>query len=283
MRLNSVLYVFTSAWSGFWRNGLMSAAAVASVSVMLVMLGGFLILVSSLNLAIEGLESRMDIQAFLTDNAEPSQILTLEAKLRRMDDVKQVNFISKDDAMTRLRQQLADRPDLLDAMVGNPLPASLEVRVGDPRRLATVASTLEDEKLVSDVVFKRDTVGRLLKLTTFLRRGGLAATLLMGLISLFVIVNTVRVAVFSRRDEIEIMQLVGAGDWFVRLPYILEGMLAGLLGGVVSALVMSLAYRPVVDQLRSLVSFLPLALNPHFLTTLVVSVIALGVVIGARG
>lgn len=278
-----VSYAVAAAAVNFWRHRAMSLAAVFAAAVMMVMLNGFVIVVSNLNVALGALEQKVNVIAYLKDDAPPAEITKLQDRLRANPLVADVTFLSKDDAMTRLKQQLADRRDLLEMVTGNPLPASVEVRLKDANRINDLATQLRREVVVEDVTLQQDVVDNLLRITNFARAAGIVMVVGLVGITLFVIVNTIRLAVYARRQEIEIMKLVGATDWFIRWPFVLEGVLCGLLGALLTSALVGAAYEPMQLQFLSLVQFLPVNLEPDFPLRLAGLTAAVGVAIGAAG
>jgi len=278
-----VRYAVASAAVNFWRHRAMSLAAVFAAAVMMLMLNGFVIVVSNLNVALGALEQKVNVIAYLKDDAPPAEIAKLQDRLRANPLVADVTFLSKDDAMARLKQQLADRRDLLEMVTGNPLPASVEVRLKDANRIADLAAQLRRETVVEDVTLQQDVVDNLLRITNFARAAGIVMVASLVGITLFVIVNTIRLAVYARRQEIEIMKLVGATDWFIRWPFVLEGVLCGLLGALLTSALVGAAYEPMQLQFLSLVQFLPVNLEPDFPLRLAGLTAAVGVAIGAAG
>jgi cell division transport system permease protein len=278
-----VRYAIVAAAVNFWRHRAMSLAAVFAAAVMMLMLNGFVIVVSNLNVALGALEQKVNVIAYLKDDAPPAEITRLQERLRANALVADLTFLSKDDAMARLKQQLADRRDLLEMVPGNPLPASVEVRLKDANRISDLAAQLRREGVVEDVTLQQDVVDNLLRITNFARAAGIVMVVSLVGITLFVIVNTIRLAVYARRQEIEIMKLVGATDWFIRWPFVLEGVLCGLLGAALTSALVGAAYEPMQLQFLSLVQFLPVNLEPDFPLRLAGLTAAVGVAIGAAG
>jgi cell division transport system permease protein len=276
-------YAITAAVVNFWRHRTMSLAAVFAAVVMMSMLNGFVIVVSNLNAAMGALEQKVDLIAYLKDDVSPEDASKLADKIRAEPQVLEVTYLSKDDAMARLKAQLADRSDLLDMVTGNPLPASIEVRLKDAGRIAAVADGLRKDPAVEDVPLQQDVVDNLLRITRFARYTGVGMVIGLIGVTLFVIVNTIRLAVYSRRQEIEIMKLVGATDWFIRWPFVLEGVLYGLLGALIVVALVELAYRPIQLQFLSLIQFLPVNLDPTFPLKLSALTAAVGIAVGAGG
>jgi cell division transport system permease protein len=280
-------YVGTSAFHGFLRNPAMSLASTLTVMLMLTLFAFFLTTDRGLQAAVAVLESKVELAAFIDDNAKVSDVLALRARIASDPAVSRVDYITKDQALERLRAIAANRPDLAVADLDtNPLPASLEIKMADAREAKRLAQDLRAEignGIVYDVVDNPQVVDQLLTITRVLSIGGVVILAMMLFVALFVIVNTIRIAVHARRDEIEIMQLVGAGDWFIRWPFILEGMLVGALGAVASLLLIWAVSGPVMSVLVSFLDILPISLGPEFIGQLVASVFGVALLVGAGG
>jgi cell division transport system permease protein len=276
-------YAWVNSLTNLWRNRLMSLAAILGTAAMVGMLSGFLILVHALHISIEALESKVNLIVYLRDDATPGEVTALQEKLLRDGNVQRVDYVSKDQALQRLRQDMADRRDVLDAIPGNPLPASLEIWVRNPHLLGGLAGGIRREVPVDDVDFHEIVVGRLLAITHLARGVGLLAVCSLTAVTLFIIMNTIRLAVYARREEIEIMKLVGATDWFVRWPFVFEGILCGLAGAALAALAVSLAYGPTMGAITGVLTFLPLSLDSLFLLKLDLAILVVGTGVGAAG
>ncbi len=276
-------YAVTSAGVNFWRHRTMSLAAVFSALVMMLMLNGFAIVVTHLNTALTALDQKVNMIVYLKDEVGEPEAGRFAERLRTDLNILEVSYLSKDQAMSRLKTQLADRAELLEMVQGNPLPASVEVRLRDPGQIVRLRDTLRTDPMVEEIPLQQDVVDNLVKITRFSRVAGAVMVLgLMG-VTLFVIMNTIRVAVYARRQEIEIMKLVGATDWFIRWPFVLEGVLYGLIGAVVAIALVGAAYHPLQAQFLSLVQFLPVDLDPSFPLKLSALNVLVGVSIGAAG
>ena len=283
MKPRLLLFALRSALQHCRRNKLMSAFSVTTTTVMLLMLGSFLVVIASLNVTLRALETKIDVVAYIKDTADPAGVQNLRDSLGRNADVASVAYVSKDDALARMKQTLGDKAQLLSQVQGNPLPASLEVQLKFASSAPALADTLQHEATIEDVDYKRDVVDRLLAITGFLRLAGTVIVLGLSAIALFIMVNTTRIAMYARRQEIEIMKLVGATDWFVRWPFIFEGMFLGLLGGFVTASLVALGYQPMLRRISGLLTFLPLAFDPGFLPQLLLLLFGAGVLIGGLG
>jgi cell division transport system permease protein len=280
-------YIGTTAAQGFWRNPVMSLASTFTIGLMLLLFAFFLATDRGLQAAVGVLESKVELAIFLEDNARVSDVLALRAQIEADPAVSRVDYVPKDQAMARLVDIAARRPDIqiVDTST-NPLQDSLEIKLAHAQDAPRVASSLREEVgkgVVSDVIDNPQVVDKLLTITRVLSIGGIAVLAMMLIVALFVIVNTIRIAVHARRDEIEIMKLVGATDWFVRWPFILEGMLVGALGAVAATAVVLVAAGPVMGAMVNFIEILPLSFGQTFVWQLVGSVFALALAVGGGG
>lgn len=279
-------YVVASAWQGFWRNPVMSVASTLTVAVMLLLFAFFVMTDRGLQAAVGLLESKVELVVYLED-ATPTDILSLKSRIEADPAVSSVTYVTKDEALARLKEIAERRPELsIEDVTTNPLPPTLEVKLSTAQEAGRVASEIRAEVgqgVVYDVVDNPTVVDKLLTITRVLSIGGIAVLSMMLFVALFVIVNTIRIAVHARRDEIEIMKLVGATDWFVRWPFILEGMFVGAFGAVVALSIIVAASGPVSNALVGFLDILPVSLGANFIAQLVAGIFAFALLVGAGG
>jgi cell division transport system permease protein len=245
--LGFVLFSLRRAWQGFWRNAVMSLAATATMVLMLLLLAGFWIINTGLLAGLQYTESKVNIVADLYDNVTDTQVAGLIDKIEAMPEVTEVVHVTRQDALDRFREsrRAQSEEDLTRFLDSNPFHASLEISLRDPNLYTAVRSRLVDETGIDKVKNQRELVENVLTVTNFLHTAGLVILGVIGVIVLFIIVNTIRLAVVARAEEIEIMRLVGASDAFIRWPFVFEGALVGLLGAALALLVLGAA----ADQL----------------------------------
>jgi cell division transport system permease protein len=279
-----VAFSLKRAWEGFWRNALMSIAATATMVLMLLLLAGFWIIQAGLSAGIEYTESKVEVVADLKDTATTSQVDAIEANLRAQPEVLDVHYVSRDEALARYRARLAEQSeqDLTQYLDANPLHASLEVKLVDPTVFGNVVEQLRGEAAVDKVKEQQKTVDNLLTITNVLRTAGTVILIVIAFIVLFIIVNTIRLAVVARAEEIEIMRLVGASDAFIRWPFIFEGAMVGLLGAIVTLAVLFLAGDQIGRVMINFFAVLPLSFGT-LTRDLVVLVGGAGVGLGIIG
>ena len=272
------------AWQGFWRNALMSLAATATMVLMLLLLAGFWIIQTGLLAGLEFTEQKVEVVAYLQPNATASQVGTLQASIEAMPVVETVAYVDRDLALERFREsmQAQGREDLTQYLDSNPLYASLEVKLIDPSAVRAVGDVLRADPSVRNVINIEDLVERVLTVTSILRTAGTVLLLVVGIIALFIIVNTIRLAVFARAEEIEIMRLVGASDAFIRWPFIFEGAFVGFLGAVVTLAVLAASAEPLSGFMVEFFRVLPLEVG-SLTRDLVTLVMGTGVGLGILG
>jgi cell division transport system permease protein len=277
-------YIVGAAFGSMWRNLITTIAAIVTISIMLTVFSTFLAVNDTLDRMIDALGRRTNLVAYIQDYAPPSEITELVQNVSTRTDVAEVVFVSRVQAAADFRDTLAGLAEILDVIDTNPFPASFEVRMSDPQGLLSLADELRRQPLlIEQVLVREDVVGRLLRISRLARIGGSILIIALGAVTLFVIFNTIRLAVFSRREEIEIMKLIGATDWFVRGPFVIEGAVIGFIGAGLSTVIVFAGYARVGPTLESLVSFLPIQTQTGFVTNLALFTLLIGVLIGSIG
>ena len=276
-------YAIVTAVVNLYRHGTQSASAIFATVVMLLVLNGFLLVVSTLNLAIQALEQKVNVIAYLKEDVDDETGEALRDRIGTVGSVVETDYLSRAAAMARLREQLADRAELLNMVSGNPLPASVEVRVRDASEVRKVAEILRAEQSVDEVTVPEDAVDSLVRLAQAARFGGAFTIIGFAGVTVVVIGNTIRLAVYARRQEIELMRLVGATDWFIRWPFVIEGMLYGIVGAVIVGAVTLLALGTVQGALLDVLKFLPIRSDPLLPLQLLVGTGFGGVGVGTVG
>ena len=258
--ISFVLFSMTRAWQGFWRNALMSIAATATMVLMLVLLAGFWIIQTGLLSALDFTESKVEVVANIKLDAAPADIAELKTRLEAMPEVAGVTFVTREQALARFQASMKEqgREDLTKYLDSNPLTASYEVKLVDPSYATPIANVLRDEPAVRNVLDTKDTAQNVKSVTDILRTAGTVILIVIGVIVLFIIVNTIRLAVVARAEEIEIMRLVGASDAFIRWPFVFEGAMVGLLGAVVTLGLLFVAADPIGHFMVGFFTVLPL-------------------------
>ncbi len=240
-------FFFSEAVGSLRRNWVMTMAAILTVFISMSILGVALVTDRNLNQGTTSLKNRILIQVFISDNATPEQVAALQQKINSTPQIKKSVYISKDQALERFRQTLGvNSAIILKELPNNPLPASYEIYVKDSNQVDAVAQQFVGNPAVDDnvpgsgkhdsVVYAKKTVRRMLGIINLVEKGMWVAMGIFGVAAILLISTTVRLSIFARRREIEIMRLVGATNWFIRWPFILEGFITGLVGSVLAGL-----------------------------------------------
>lgn len=284
MKLRTTEYFVREVCISIKRNNWMSFASISTVAVSLFVLGMFLIIVLNMNRMVSMLESQVQINVYLDDKLKGSEIDDLEDDLKKMQGIESVQYVSREDAIVRLRERLGDQKYLLDALGDkNPLPNAFEVTVKQPTMVETAAKAIEKFGGVESVKYGQDVVEHLFDMTRLVRIFGFTLMLLLAGATLFIISNTIRLTVFARRKEIAIMKYVGATDWFIRWPFLLEGVVLGFFGGVLASIALRSIYGLITAKVYSTLAFLPLIPQYPFVNFISLVMVLSGMGIGALG
>jgi cell division transport system permease protein len=279
-----VAFSLGRAWQGFWRNALMSLAATLTMVLMLLLLAGFFILQNVLLASLSFVEQKVEVVAYIQTNVTEDQVDDLVARVDAMPETASVEFVSREQALDTFReaQEAQGREDLTRYLESNPFYASINVKLTAPSELGAVADALRSETVVRNVLNIEALVDRVTTVTGVVRTAGVAILAIVGVIVLFIIVNTIRLAVVARAEEIEIMRLVGASDAFIRWPFVFEGALVGLLGALVALGLLLVAAEPLSQAMVGFFNVLPLQLGTVGRDTALL-VLATGLGLGVLG
>jgi cell division transport system permease protein len=276
----------------------MSLVAVSIIYISLLLVGAFFLTSSVLNTVVSSWEAKVSVQVFLKDAAVPADVEGLQASIQKMPNVKGIAYVTKAKALERFTERTKNSPLLVQQLRGNPLPASIEVTLVDPRQVQGVVDLIVKDPLTAKVVktpanlgtaadtdirYGQNIVENLFAATGVVRIFAAAFLILLLVVSLVLIGNTIRLAIHGRRREIGIMRLVGASNWFIRTPFLLEGVLQSLIGSILAILTLLAAQAVVVPWLQDNLKFLPVSIGGATFAQLAGLLILSGVVIGLLG
>ncbi len=284
MKIRTIEYFVKSAISSLRRNGLMSIASVTTVALSLLILGMFLIMVLNLNNMASVLESQVQISVYLNDNLTEEEIHVLGERIAKTPGVQQATFIGKDEALTRFKERLGEQQGILTTLGDtNPLPNAFEIKADDPDQVRAIAQQIGQFDGVENAKYSQNVVDQLFNLTHMVRMVGIILIIFLAFAALFIISNTIRITVFARRKEIGIMKYVGATDWFIRWPFLIEGMIMGFTGALIAVVLLFQAYSTLTQQVYETLAFLPIIPKYPFLQIISVFLVLVGMLIGATG
>lgn len=293
MAINLGYFVKESVQS-FRRNWVMSLGAVITIYLSLLLVGasvGGSMIVSQV---VRSVEEKVSIRVFLKDGAAPADVDALQAALVADTRVKNVKYTSKEEALKELTETMSESPEIVEQLEVNPLPASLDVDLKTPQDVTVVVESIKANPTFLKVADRPDNpekslkygqqiVNQLFAFTRVLRAIGAVFIVMLAVISLIFINNTIRLAIYARRKEIGIMRLVGASNWFIRTPFLLEGTLQSLLGALLALLTLGSVQWFIMPKVRETISFLPVSLSSGSAATISAILIISGVVIGLAG
>lgn len=285
--INSFSYSLKQALKQIWRNKVMSIASMFSITAMLLILALFFVLTVNVNMATEGLKDQFDtVEVFLLDDISANNLVQIQKSVRGMEEVDDVEYISKAQALEDFKVRFGENGYLLDGLAENPLPNSLRVTLNDISKGEMVAEVCRNMDGVEDIRYYATEVSKILDITAILQKAALVIVAFLIIVSIVVVSNTIKITVEARKKEIAIMKYIGATNWFIRGPMLLEGVLIGLFSALISFGVTSALYAKLVanygEKIMLLVS--TSLVDARYMTmTLIWIFIALGVSIGAVG
>ena len=284
MSFSTKEYFIKETYKSIRRNGFMSFASISTVAVSLLVLGMFLMIFLNTNNLAQYLESQVQVSVYMQDSATDKELAAVKEKLTKMPGVVKVTQVSKQQALERFKKRLGDQEQLLNSLgKDNPFPNSFEVQVDSPERIKVLTPQLGQLPKVETAKFGQEVVEHLFQLTKILRFGGILLVIFLAMATLFIISNTIRLTVFARRKEVIIMKYVGATDWFIRWPFLLEGMTLGFFGAVLASVLINSIYSGLLERIHATLAFLPLLSPSPLLLYVDLFLLVAGTGIGALG
>jgi cell division transport system permease protein len=280
--------VLIAGFRNFMRNLWLSTAATAVMTITLTIVVVSFISNSALTSTIKGVTNKIDVSVYLKDSVTPDQRNDLQHALEANSNVLSVKYVSKDEALTLYKQQNAGNTTLLQGLqyTGNPLPASFSIKAKDPKQLDSIIAVTNNPKY-KDMLDptappsysgqNKETINRIVRFANFFKTSGLIASIIFIIISTLIIFNTIRMAIFTRREEIEIMKLVGATKWFIRGPFVFEAALYGIIAAVIA---LALSYGLILGGAPKLASYIDVQGTVNFFRNYPLLVIAVELLIG---
>jgi len=286
MILRNLKFALNSAWQSFWRNLAVSLAAVLSITLILILAGVNLLIGHAFSQVLDGFRTKVSqISINVSDDTPLQSVYDYQAQLAADPRVASVKFVTKDEALTQFKSD-PQNVVLYQQLEGNPLDAKLDVQV---KKLDDVAAIDAEARKWAGVDptdptnYQGDFINRMLQLSEWLGLAGAGLLIVLLIVSVVIVMNTIRTAVYHRRKEIEVMKLVGATEWFVRGPFVLEGVMTGLIAASIALALLVIGYEPVVVRFKSDVGFIPLSYDPAFISSLARDLLLAGALLGALG
>ncbi len=269
---------FLSKWSYFVKKALagirealvLHLVTIGTICISLMIFGAFLMIIHNLNLWMEAWGgSRIQVTAYLNKGVSMTKVRLLQKGIQDFREVRAVRFVSKEEALSRLKDELGPQAEILEGLKENPLPASFEVSLKkdsrNPEAMKRLALRLKFLDGIKEILYGQEWMQRLMSFISFLKVMGAGIGGLLMLAIIFIVSNTIKLTVFTRLEEIEIMRLVGATETFIKAPFIIEGMIQGLLGALFAVLALFMLYWATTPALEAYPQISLIGLRLHFL------------------
>ncbi len=293
--MSSIAYFFKESLTGFARHLSTTLGSIITLFLSLLIIGIFLFAGNIVNNIVKSVESEVNITVYVADEANDTDVKSLENYILSLDGVQDVSFTTKDQALQIFRESYTSSPEIVDQLGDeNPLPASINVTLSEPETVQSVADSIESNSTFNKICdnpsnpsdslkYGQKTVERLFQVTNSIRIGGIALIVLLIFIALVFINNTIRLAILSRRKEISIMRLVGASNGFIRGPFLMEAILHAIIGTALAVACLELTRNLVLPTLASSLAWLPLGLSVSAAIFIYVGLLVAGLVIVLLG
>ena len=285
MKINTITYFIVDALKSIKRNITVSFAAMLTVLVTFFVLGTFTLVGLNFNKTIEDVADKIEIKVYLQDDIKLVNQREVEIKLAEQEGVKAVTYESKDEAFTKLKKDLEGNSGMLEgySLENNPLASSYIVTLEDASYAGSVSKAVEDMTGVESITNQQELIEKISRVVDFVQILGVVLFFVFIGVSIFLIMNTIKLAVYSRRREVGIMKFVGATDWFIRWPFVIEGMIIGAVGSLLATAILYFIYRGVFGFIASNLLIANLVPVSFVLTTLLGGFLLGGIVVGAIG
>lgn len=285
MKINTINYFIVDALKSIKRNITVSFAAMLTVLVTFFVLGTFTLVGLNFNKTIEDVADKIEIKVYLQDDIKLVNQREVEIKLAEQEGVKAVTYESKDEAFTKLKKDLEGNSGMLEgySLENNPLASSYIVTLEDASYAGDVSKAVEDMTGVESITNQQELIEKISNVVDFVQILGVVLFFVFIGVSIFLIMNTIKLAVYSRRREVGIMKFVGATDWFIRWPFVIEGMIIGVVGSLLATAILYFIYRGVFGFIASNLLIANLVPVSFVLTTLLGGFLLGGIVVGAIG
>ena len=284
LKLRNLKYYIKSASSSFVRNGIMTFASFITVTCCLFLFGVFLLFTMNMNYISEQIESQCEIQAYININADEGVQQNAYNAILLIDNVSDAELETKDQAFNNFKTRLGVHANVLDGLEGKDfLRSSIKISLKDIRDSANTVNQIKKIEGIDEVKNRQDIVQKVIRFTDVIKHGSAIAMLILLAIAVFIIQNTIKLSVYAREKEIHIMKFVGATDHFIRMPFVLEGVMIGALGFVVAFVIIALGYNSSIGALQSLINLFDFVPLEACILQLSISMALFGVLMGAAG
>ncbi|MFN8670549.1 MAG: permease-like cell division protein FtsX [Candidatus Sericytochromatia bacterium] len=278
--IRQLQFTFNEAYTNFIRSGWMAWIVITTMTASMTVFGAFIMILQDISFMSNSVASRVQIVAFLKQDAMMEKT---QAQVSTIEGVTKVEMISKDKAWQELKKELKNSMEFENIKNQNPLPDTLQITIKNPKEIDDVAKRIKNNSDIESVKYNKELADYIIQAARIVRLIGTIITLLFGFATLAIIVNTIRLAVNSRRNEIEIMRLVGATNWFIRLPFLLEGIIFGFVSAILTSILLVVWRTFSLSQIKLFLPFIPIEEQPSFLNDIIMLTVLVSVLVGFSG
>lgn len=282
MKINTISYFIKDAFTSIKRNKTISLASIITVLITFFVLGIFTLVATNINNGIENVQNKVEVKVFLKEGVKVIDQREIELKLREIDGVKDVVYSSKEEEYNKFQETTNEGEGLLKGYTfeNNPFQAAFTVKLESPEYASNVSEGIKDFEGVDSISDQQELVDKIVGIVKGVKVVGFALFIILVGVSIFLIMNTTKLTVYSRRREVGIMKFVGATDWFIRWPFVIEGMVIGLTGSLLSCIALFFAYKGVFGWIASQLTFVSLVNPMYILTAVLVKFVIGGILVG---
>lgn len=271
-----IKYIMRDGWRLIWRHFGMSLLTIFTAMAVFFVVGATMLFILNMRSVIANMENQLSIQAYLKADAELEKTA---AAVRGIRGVESVTMITKETALERLRARLGNQADAVMLLGENPLPASLEIHVAKASQVADVASRLTSVKEIEDIVYAGHVAEKLTRLSSFVEKFSIIMLAVALTASGVVLFNTIRISVYSRAQEIDVMMKVGATSTYVAFPFVIQGFILGFFGALAASTALGYSYLSALERLRDMLPFITFIESKRLLANLFIMLICCGAVV----
>jgi cell division transport system permease protein len=269
---------FKRAIDDIFKNRFLNIVTIITISLSILIASAFILFFVNTSEIINTWKKGLRIMAYLKPETDNADLNELKSAIQSLDDVQKISFIPKKEALSRLKTQMKHQASLFENLNANPLPDSFEIRMtasaASWQRIERLAAQIESMKNIEEVEYGQRWIGRFIHLITLFRLAGYAMGALFFMAVIFIVANTIRLVIYSRREEVEIMRLVGATDNFIKLPFYIEGLIQGGLGAIIGQVILYISFMFISSNVEQ--GFFPGLFRIQFLSPIILGAIVLG-------
>jgi cell division transport system permease protein len=277
---------FKRALDDIFKNRFLNLVTIITIALSILIASAFILFFVNTSDIINSWKKGLRIMAYLKPGIDNDGLKDLKLAIQALDDVDHIQFISKQEALSRLKAQMAHQTSLFENLTQNPLPDSIEIRMTATteswQNIDSLAAQIEALPQIDEVEYGQRWVGRFAQIISLFRLAGYAMGALFFMATIFIVANTIRLVIYSRRDEVEIMRLVGATDNFIKIPFYFEGLIQGALGALIGLAMLYIAFIFISSNVEK--GFFPGLFRFHFLSpTLLLAILLVSMLVGWLG